>query len=544
MLKKSDIARKDYHFVNAVHEGEDIRVEFGVVNNCNLFAQGDTVRYFINIKGMVPELKVAYIYFFNDAFGVSRYIEDDIIYNYDETNAYIEGTIPIKDTYKNGIYTFYLTIRKVGSLQFNIGVVPRARRASNTFYYGVQPYITKSGVNPNNRVRFQDAENSVCSFFSAIDYMGCNLIREEITSFGRMQSEVGGEINPAVIEPYIKIAEKLGITYMWLATGSPQWALPERHKDSRFASWQLPPDISVWRRYIRTISEHYKDYKNIIFEIWNEADWEFFQATKEEYFELLDAAIEEISAVDKSIRVLPSACVSGWELSKEGATHSKGRKYYYEHYLPYIRSRALIGLNVHDHRLFDEKLIDEFKSLGIAKSSTTALGYSEDEYRNRFITESGSWAPLQNMAHRAQTLMSKMLYYRANGAKSFVEWEFSSNSDKSCWSIFNYTMQPEPAVIAWTYHVGLLGNAALKEHLVAPSGYAFADIYGEADKSIIAFYSHTDDTDTLCVDIPHRAFDIYGNEINIADKYYGNKSPIYLMFEEKITSFDITLEKV
>ena len=137
----------DYRFINAVHESENLKVEFGVKNNCNLFAQGDTVRYFININGMVPELKVAYIYFFNDAFGVSKYIEDEIVYENDGDSAYIEGEVPIKDTYKNGIYTFYLTIRKVGSLQFNIGVVPRADRASSDFYYGVQPYITKSGIN-------------------------------------------------------------------------------------------------------------------------------------------------------------------------------------------------------------------------------------------------------------------------------------------------------------------------------------------------------------------------------------------------------------
>lgn len=544
MLEKLDITRKDYHFVNAVHEDEAVRVEFGVINDCNLFAQGDNVRYFINIKGMVPELKVAYIYFFNDAFGVSKYIEDQIVYNGDETEAYIEGVIPIKNTYKNGIYTFYLTIRKVGSLQFNIGVVPRARRASQDFYYGVQPYITKSGSNQNNRVRFQDAENSACSLFSAIDYMGCNLIREELTSFNRMQSEKGGEINPAIIEPYIKTAQKLGITYMWLATGSPEWALPERHKDSRFASWQLPPDISVWRRYIRAIAEHYKDYKNIIFEIWNEADWEFFQASKEEYFELLDAAIEEISAVSSDIRVLPSACVSGWELSQQGAAHSKGRKYYFRHYLPHIKNGRLAGLNVHDHRLFNEKVIDEFKNLIPEKNSVMALGYSEHEYRNRWVTESGCWGPLQNMAHRAQTLMSKLLFYRANGAKSFVEWEFSSVSDKSCWSIFNYTMQPEPAVIAWTYQVGLLGNAEFREHITAPSGYAFADIYREGNKTMVAFYSHTDDTDTLCVNTAHKAFDIYGNEIKAANLYYGNKSPIYLVFEGEITAFDIALEAV
>lgn len=544
MLENFDITRKDYHFVNAVHEGEDIRVEFGVINDCNLFAQGDTVRYFIDIKGMVPELKVAYIYFFNDAFGVSKYIEDQIVYNGDETDAYIEGSIPIKDTYKNGIYTFHLTIRQVGALKFNIGVVPRARRASNEFYYGVQPYITKSGNNQNNRVRFQDAENSACSLFSAIDYMGCNLIREEITSFHRMQSEVDGEIDPTIIEPYIKTAEKLGVTYMWLATGSPEWALPERHKDSKYAGWQLPPDIKVWRRYINAIAEHYKDYKNIIFEIWNEADWEFFQAPKEEYFEILDAAIEEISAVNKDVPVLPSACVSGWELSKQGATHSKGRKYYYEHYLPYIRSGALAGLNVHDHRLFNQKVINEYKNLTLEKSSTIAIGYNEDEYRNRWITESGSWAPLQNMAHRAQTLMAKMLFYRANGAKSFVEWEFSSQSDKSCWSIFNYTMQPEPAVIAWTYQVGLLGNTVLKEHKTAPSGYAFADIYCDGDKTIVPFYSHTDDTDALCVNIPHKVFDIYGNEMSTSNIYYGNKSPIYLVFEDEISALDITLRNI
>jgi len=532
----------DYRFINAVHESENLKVEFGVKNNCNLFAQGDTVRYFINVNGMVPELKVAYIYFFNDAFGVSKYIEDEIVYENDGNSAYIEGEVPIKDTYKNGIYTFYLTIRKVGSLQFNIGVVPRADRASSDFYYGVQPYITKSGINAGARVRFQDAEHSAESLFAAIDYMGCNLIREELTAFHRMQPEEGGEINPEIVEPYIKRAKSLGMDYMWLMQGSPEWAVSKRHKESKFAAWQLPPDIDVWRKYVSTIATYYKDYKNIIFEIWNEADWEFFQAPKEEYFELLDAAIEEIFKISPDARVLPSSCVSGWELSQVGATHSKGRKYYFQHYLPHIRDKKLIGLNVHDHRLFNETVIDEFKNLDKGTNSVMALGFNEAEYRNRWITESGAWTPLNNMAHRAQTLMAKMLYYRAQGAKSFVEWEFSSQSDKSCWSIFNYTMQPEPAVISWTYQVGLLGNAKFKEQLIAPSGYAFADIYTYNNKTIVPFYSHTDDMGVLSVDMPHRVYDIYGNEFSSNLSYQSSKSPIYLVFEGLISGDSLILK--
>lgn len=353
------MARTDYQFINAYgySASTSVRVDFGVINNCNLYAPGDEVTYFINISGKNLDGKAAKVNFFHKNFGVSKTFEHTIATD-EKGKQTITGKLTTEKTYKNGVYTFECTVDGFDKeLKFDIGIVPRAARANDDFYYGVQSYITRSKNTASHRLTHQGADDTTVSKFATADYMGCNMIREEVTNFGGMWSKKEDKIDPSVIESDIEIADKLGMTYLWLATGSPAWAIDSKYTDSEYQGWQLPPDADVWKKYINAIGKYYKDYDNIIFEIWNEADWEFFMGTKEDYFNLLDIAIKELTSVSNKIRILPSACVSGWELSKDGATHSKGRSFYFGHYLKYIKDGSLLGLNYHDHQLFNQKLI-------------------------------------------------------------------------------------------------------------------------------------------------------------------------------------------
>ena len=56
------------------------------------------------------------------------------------------------------------------------------------------------------------------------------------------------------------------------------------------------------------------------------------------------------------------------------------------------------------------------------------------------------------------------------------------------------------------------------------------------------FYSHTDDMGVLSVDMPHRVYDIYGNEFSSNLSYQSSKSPIYLVFEGLISGDSVILK--
>lgn len=537
------ITRTNFRFKNAYGYSVSAatKVDFGVINNCNLYAPGDEIKYFIDISGKGLNGKTAHIEFYNEEFGVRQSFEHTISTD-DNGKQSIDGALSTEKAYKNGIYTFECVIDGFDKpLQFSIGIVPKAARASDEFYYGVQPYITRCKDTSSHLLNYQNSADTTVSKFTTIDYMGCNMIREEVTNFGGMWKSQEKEIDPSVIEDDVKTADALGITYLWLATGSPTWAIQDKYKDSKYSGWQLPPKADVWKKYISTVGNYYKKYDNIIFEIWNEADWEFFMGTKEDYFELLDIAIKELKAVSDKTRILPSACVSGWELSQEGATNSKGRSYYFSHYLPYIQNGSLLGLNIHDHQLFNKNLVDSYKNPTAATNDTMELGYTQEEFQRKWVTESGVWGK-DSQLHRAQTLTNKLLFYRATGSKCFVTWEFATQQgQESAWALFSDTLEPQTGVIAWTYQVGLLGNAKLKSHNIAPSGAAFADIYYDGEKTIVPFYSRADGTDSITVNRAHKAYDMYGNEITGKSKYEGSKNCIYIIFDGEVDASAFTL---
>lgn len=542
-VPESTITRTNFKFKNAYgySVSTSTKVDFGVINNLNLYAPGDEIKYFIDISGDKLNGQVAHIEFYNNDFGVKQSAQHTIATD-EKGKQTIEGTITTDKNYKNGVYTLECVIDGFDKpLQFNVGIVPRAKRASDDFYYGVQSYITRCKNTGSYLLNYQNVADTTVSKFATLDYMGCNMIREEVTNFGGMWENESDKIDPSVIENDIKLAKQLGVTYLWLATGSPTWAIKDEYKDSKYSGWQLPPRADVWKKYISTVGKYYKDYDNIIFEIWNEADWEFFMGTKEDYFEHLDIAIKELTAISDKIRILPSACVSGWELSKDGATESKGRSFYFSHYLPYIQSGTLLGLNIHDHQLFNKKLVDDYKNPTAATNETMALGYTQEEFQRKWVTESGVWGKDSDL-HRAQTLTNKMLFYRATGAKSFVTWEFGTQANKTSeWALLSDTLEPQIGVIAWTYQVGLLGNAKLEKHIDSSTGAAFADIYYDGNKTIVPFYSRADGTDSLSVKGAHKAYDMFGNEISATGKYDGSKNCIYIIFDGKVDASAFTL---
>ena len=210
------ISRTDYRFKNAYGYSVSAatKVDFGVINNCNLYGPGDEIKYFIDISGKGLNGKVAHIEFYNEQFGVRQSFEHAISTD-DKGKQSIDGALSTEKTYKNGIYTFECVIDGFDKpLLFNIGIVPKAARASDEFYYGVQPYITRCKDTASHLLNYQNSEDTTISKFATIDYMGCNIIREEVTNFGRMWDNKDKEIDPTVIESDIKVADALGITYL------------------------------------------------------------------------------------------------------------------------------------------------------------------------------------------------------------------------------------------------------------------------------------------------------------------------------------------
>lgn len=533
------IERENYYYQNAYEYGASAgtAVKFGVINNCNLFAPDDEIKYYFELSTNKLDGKNATVEFVNDELGVHQSKSHTLDFG-GESKKIFEGSIDTKGL-KNGIYTFKLTIADFGKeLSFVVGVVPKAKRANKDFLYGVQPYVTNTYGGSNYLVQYQDMNNSVDSIFSTIDWMGANVVREDGISWKTLQPSADAKYDCKPMDKYIDLADALDMDFMWIIGTCADWAVRDEDK-SETTTWNLPPKLEYWKNRITTIAEHYKNYDNLIYEIWNEADWEFFNGTEKQYFELLNSACDIISKTNPKATIIPSALVSNWELSQENAAHAKNSVLYYEAYKPLLEKGILKGINVHDHTLFSKAGI--FSSIERRETRLKNAGYKESEYPTVYVTESGVWG--DDQVHQSVTLVDKMLYYRADGAKSFVAYDFRDKPNSvGQWTMFTDTLQPKLCIISYTTLVNFLGNAEFKEQKLSSTGASYADIYFDGEKTIVPVYTRASEADKLTTSKAHKAYDIYGNEIKATGSYIADKEAIYLVFDGEISASDITFK--
>lgn len=516
-------------YINVSYKGENnIKIEFGVRAALNMFAPDDKIPYFADITGC--EGKKATVSFLSGKTLV------------DVKTHTLKGQSQVKGSFsasRNGIYVLRLSIAGLPELNFRVGVVPKSKRASKEFYFGVQSYLCNTYFSPAYRVKYQNREQSWASILNTIDWLGANLTREDGVSWARLQEKADAPFQFKPMDGFVKMTAKRDIDLLWIIGGSPEWAVMKKYRDTGKPSWALPAEPDLQDARIKAIAKHYKKNKNLLYEIWNEADWEFFLGTEEEYIDLLNRAVDIIRKTDPDKFILPSALVSSWELETR-QTFAKNSVTYYTAYKDLLEKGKIDALNVHDHAHFlPEKMTWEKRTSYLHRA-----GFNDGIPNGGFNTESGIWADDEN--EQAWMLMNKTLWYRSHGFKAFVSYDFRDYHDTGTkWPIFTSTLQPKPAAIAYTVLIGTIGNSSYVGSLGHKEYRAFADVFGGEDGGRVALYSFNGEKARLKIKTtaPFELTDMYGNPtVCEADGTVEISHNVkYLKFSEQISLNDFEI---
>ncbi len=134
-----------------------------------------------------------------------------------------------------------------------MGVLPKNKQASDDFYYGIQPYITRAYTwGDGFCVPGYNAEESVDKILDAAEYLGVNLVREDSVGWGAMQSEPYGEMNYSVQDYLVNQVNGRSMKYNWLlGYNAGEWSAAEKYKKNfdESISWTYPPDINLWNDF-------------------------------------------------------------------------------------------------------------------------------------------------------------------------------------------------------------------------------------------------------------------------------------------------------
>lgn len=487
--------------------GESDFLRFGVAGKGNLFEPNDEIKVIIECLDNSLDGTKAKI-------SVTSKQSDFNKQGYFTFNSELPHNSFVFSSDKNGIFTIRITLSDNTRYSFNIGILPKNEQASNSFYYGIQPYITRAytwgegfalpGYSPAESVEF---------ILDTAEYMGINLIREDSVGWGAMQTEPYGEVNFSVQDYLVNATNMHNMKYNWiLGCNAGKWSINEKYKDNCDESliWTYYPDEGMWSDFVQKVAEHYADNPDILWEIWNEPNWYFFSGTQEEYFSLLR----------KTATILKNQNSSAYVYSGGLALAER------EEYLPYYLNFA---------ELANENLIDNY-------------GYHNHHSPSNYYNHTNELLALVNRAGLncnginsesgvngadARLTACKALYTRSTGADGFVSFSFrktaTPENDINDYAFFNEYLQPTEAVISYATVIRFLGNAEFVKN-VSDTKNLIIDEYSKDGNKIEVYYSLGKNTLISAPEGNYKAYDIYGNEITLGRIMTVSNSPVYIIY--------------
>ena len=418
------------------------------------------------------------------------------------------------DSQKNGIFTIKIKQSGEKEQSFTVGVLPENEQASDDFYYGIQPYITRAYTwGDGFCVPGYNAEESVDKILDAAEYLGVNLVREDSVGWGAMQSEPYGDMNYSVQDYLVNQVNGRGMKYNWLlGYNAGEWSTAEKYKKNydESISWTYPPDINLWNDFTNKVADHYADNNDILWEIWNEPNLHFFAGTAEEYFELLENTAETLKSKNKSVFVY-----SGGLATAEKETNSQ----YFKKSAELISKGLLDTFGYHNH----DGLDNYFDYMFQMSEHTKKAGLTD----GGFNSESGVGGA------DASTIACKALYTRSTGANGFVSFAFrktvTPENDINDFAFFNEYLQPSEPVISYATAIRFLGNAELVKNISNEKDLVI-DEYSKNGKKIEVYYSLGEKRKIASPDGEYEAYDMYGNPVEIGARITVSNSPIYIIY--------------
>ena len=288
--------------------------------------------------------------------------------------------------------------------------------------------------------------------------------------------------------------------------------LPKKYKENydEAMGWTLPPDIDLWSDFAQKIAGHYASDTDILWEIWNEPNWQFFAGTPDEYFSLL----EKTSAILKDEN--PSAFIySGGLALAEKETNSV----FYQKSAELINKGLLESFGYHNHDGLDNYYDYMMQMLRLSAEAGLTDG--------GFNSESGVGGS------DASTIACKALYTRSTGARGYVSFAFrktvTPENDINNFAFFNEYLQPEEAVISYATVIRFIGNADFIRN-ISNEKNLIIDEYSADGKKIEVYYSLGEKSKISTPEGDYKAFDMYGNEIETDKKLTVTNSPVYIVY--------------
>lgn len=417
---------------------------------------------------------------------------------------------------KNGIFNVEVELPSKERYSFNLAVMPKNAMASDEFYYGIQPYFTRSYLwgegfcLPN-----YDGEKSIELMLDAAEYMGINLVREDNVSWGGMQSGAYAEVDLSMQDFIInKINERGMKANIIFGFNADKWSVADRFKSTYDSNkgWTYMPNLDIWLDYANKVADHYKNNNNILWEIWNEPNWEpFFTGTQEEYFSLLEATAKALKKAN------PNAYVFSGGLA---VAERSSNLPYYQKAAQLIADGVLDSYGYHNHDGGDTYYDNMQLMTSVTEDASLTVG--------GINSESGVYGG------NPALLACKALYTRAAGGKGFVSFAFRKSvtpeNDINDYAYFNEYLQPTESVLTYSTVIRFLGSAKLEGSESSQKNLQI-DRYSANGKKILVYYSLGTKSTTPTPEGKFTAYDMYGNPIELGDTISVTAEPTYLIFE-------------
>lgn len=488
-------------------ESENGLLRYGVVGDGNLFEPGEDINVIIECRDKNLDGERAKVSLKSEQASVRKrgYIV------FDSDNPYSTFSFSSET---NGIYTVSIDLADRTNYSFNIGILPRNEQADDAFLYGIQPYITRAYCwGEGFQIPAYNAEESVNKILDTADYLGVNLVREDSVGWGAMQREAFGAVDFTVQDLLVNKVHEHGMKYNWiLGFNAGEWSVADKYKDSydEATGWTYPPDEEIWLDFVTKSAEHYSDNTDILWEIWNEPNWDFFKGSPEEYFSLLE----------KTATVLKNQNPEFYVFSGGLAVAQKESNLpFYQKSAELINKNLLNNFGYHNHDGLDNYYDYMNAMLGLTDNAGLSVG--------GINSESGVGGT------DAATIACKALYTRSTGAEGFVSFSFrktvTPENDVNNFAFFNEYLQPYDAAITYATVIRFLGNAEFKGN-ISNERNLIIDEYSKDGKIIKVYYSLGDTTKISAPDGSYKAYDMYGNEIKTEKTIKVTNEPIYIIY--------------
>ncbi len=515
-------------YQNVIYHENGIRATFGVVGGQNLFEPNQDIPFWFTLSGESLHGTEAKVQFTCISLRVNE--EKTVILEQPDSGRYTyTGSFRAE---LNGIYTFTLVLKDDLRLSFRIGVVPKNEMASDAFYFGVQPYICRAYTwGSGYMVSGQTMDESETSILNTIEWLGCNIIREDGTVWETMQPTETSEINFAWMDRLAKVTNERGMILNWLLQTTPRWAVKEEYLSltDETMYWSVCPQEDKWDAFATALANRYANQDNIFWEIWNEPDWEFFTGTPEDYLALLERTARIFREVNPDVHLYPGGLTV---VNDPSDYRYKDSRPFFSGFKRLLEEKLIDTYSIHIHGSFNDTYF--FNTLKAMTEQIEEAGLSMAGIYN---TEAG--LSTSNETEMAENLMAKILYTRGHGYKMYVQYDFRATPsyEENSWAIFDSHLQPKKAAIAYAVLIGKLGQAE-KVATISDSRSLYADLYYDGQQSIVTVFNDGASRGqlTLPEGVAFRAYDLYGNPMEVKSTMEASLAAFYLVCDGEISA--------